>query len=121
MLLKYYRIPTSFGWLKLTVAGFEGKVGGLEANVNRWRRQLGLGPINDISSHITTKTLADRTATIVDIVSKKPMIGTSYKRTHVTIVRVGSRQYFFKLVGKDEAITSVEKSVWTALTTVTFK
>lgn len=40
-----FQIPSQDGSVELTVIAFPGSAGGLLANVNRWREQLGLAPV----------------------------------------------------------------------------
>ncbi len=55
--------------VEITVTVFPGDVGGLEANVNRWRRQVGLGPLApEEMEEVTRPIVVDgEEATFVDI------------------------------------------------------
>ena len=46
MRLVSFNVPFSNGIGDLSVTTFEGSSGGVEANVNRWRQQIGLEPLN---------------------------------------------------------------------------
>lgn len=46
MRLVSFNVPFSNGIGDLSVTTFEGNSGGVEANVNRWRQQIGLEPLN---------------------------------------------------------------------------
>ena len=54
--------------VEITVTKFPGDVGGKLANVNRWRRQVGLGPLDagSLESEVETLAAADREVTLVD-------------------------------------------------------
>ena len=47
-----YKIPYSKGYGDLSITNFQGDGGGLEANINRWRKQINLAPLSlkEISS-----------------------------------------------------------------------
>lgn len=47
MRLATYKIPVGKGFVELAVSELPGPAGGLLSNVNRWRGQLGLGPLDD--------------------------------------------------------------------------
>ncbi|MFK7758561.1 MAG: hypothetical protein AB8C13_01295 [Phycisphaerales bacterium] len=47
MRLATYIIPDPDGDLELAVTRFPGRVGGDLANMNRWRGQMGLGPVSE--------------------------------------------------------------------------
>jgi len=40
-----YKIPYSNGYGDLSITNFQGDGGGLEANINRWRKQINLNPL----------------------------------------------------------------------------
>ena len=46
MRLVSFNVPFSNGIGDLSMTTFEGSSGGVEANVNRWRQQIGLEPLN---------------------------------------------------------------------------
>ncbi len=56
MRLATYEIPDADGPVEVAITRFPGDVGGMLANINRWRGQIGLGPITeaDIPAMLTT-------------------------------------------------------------------
>ena len=56
MRLATYEIPDEGGPIEVAITRFPGDVGGMLANINRWRGQVGLGPITqaDIPAMLTT-------------------------------------------------------------------
>jgi hypothetical protein len=56
MRLATYEIRDESGPIEVAITRFPGDVGGMLANINRWRGQIGLGPINqaDIPAMLTT-------------------------------------------------------------------
>ena len=57
MRLASFSVPYSEGGGDLSVIKLDGSGGGIEANINRWRRQLNLTPLSlvEIEKDITTK------------------------------------------------------------------
>ena len=88
---------------EVTVSVFPGDVGGPHANINRWRRQLGLPELDEQG----TKSLAQpldgaADAMLVDMSGKSArLIGA--------IVPEGSRTWFYKLMGSP-TIAEAEKA-----------
>lgn len=56
MRLATYEIPDESGPIEVAITRFPGDVGGMLANINRWRGQLGLGPVTeaDIPAMLST-------------------------------------------------------------------
>jgi hypothetical protein len=83
----------------ITISVFEGSTGGVLANVNRWRAQVGLPPVDEtgLSSVITNLDSSAQGAKLVD------MNGTQ-QRIVAAIVPRGSKTAFFKLLGDDQAV-----------------
>lgn len=69
MVLARFDITNDGGDATVTVTRFPGDVGGLVPNVNRWRRQVGVGPVNDstIGDTLTEMEIEGNTATVVDL------------------------------------------------------
>jgi hypothetical protein len=53
--------------LTVTSLGREGQAGDIEANVNRWRGQLGLAPVDDLANVAQTLKVGQIKATLVDM------------------------------------------------------
>jgi hypothetical protein len=90
----------------LAITAFPGATGGLEANLNRWRGQVGLPPA---SAEEVTKAVEKFEAnglqfTVVDYVGN----GT---RLLGTIVPYGGNSWFFKLTGPD-ALVAGQKAAY---------
>ncbi|MEI6084219.1 MAG: hypothetical protein WCS70_07955 [Verrucomicrobiota bacterium] len=81
---------------EIVVTVFPGDVGGLLANVNRWRGQLGLAPTTaaEIDATTTKLTVAGEPAIQVDF--KNDATGT---RMIVVTVPHGGNSWFYKLTG----------------------
>jgi hypothetical protein len=91
----------------VTVSFFQGAVGGVLANVNRWRGQIGLAPVEQdqlagISSALDT---AGGAATLVDFEGADARPG---QRLVAVILPHGENTWFYKLLG-DKALVATEK------------
>ena len=88
------------GQAQITVMTFPGEVGGLLANVNRWRGQSGLPPVDaDGLADVTQQvTISGTPATLVEAVGEKT---ASYSVFHP----VGNATWFYKISGPSEVVT----------------
>jgi hypothetical protein len=82
-----------------------GDGGGLLANVNRWRTQLGLGPVAeaDLASQTQSLDLADGKASLTDIAGQDPKNGQKTRVLAVVIPRSGDT-WFYKLMGSAQVV-----------------
>jgi hypothetical protein len=90
-----------------------GDGGGIAANVNRWRAQLGLSPIPaaDLPKQLQSLALSDGKATVVD------MAGTDARsrqpaRLLAAIVPHADQTWFYKLMGNEQLVER-EKAAFT--------
>lgn len=92
--------------LELAVTSFPGDVGGLPANINRWRGQLGLPPVAESAMlPFVTEMLVDgQGVLLVDLLGPPQPEGAPTQRmlTAVTLYQGGS--WFFKITGDASAI-----------------
>jgi hypothetical protein len=88
---------------EVTVSVFPGDVGGLHANVNRWRRQIGLPEVDEKATRELAQPLkgVSGDAVIVD------MSGAT-TRLIGAIVPEGGRTWFYKMTGAPD-VTAAEK------------
>ncbi len=108
---------------EMTVTRFEGDVGGQLANVNRWRNQLQLPPIDDatLASAIIHRDYPAGHMDAVDIVSDAPLGNSTFKtRTLVAWLPQGNATWFFKLTGDDELVSTQHNAFSAFLTSVEF-
>lgn len=93
---------------EVTVAVFPGDVGGTLANVNRWRGQIGLTPIEqaDLAKVTTPLDLGANKAILVEMISDQSKV-----RLVAVIVPKEGQTWFYKLLGQD-AIVSSEKDIF---------
>jgi hypothetical protein len=97
---------------EVTVSAFPGDMGGLLANVNRWRGQVGLDKVTqaDLSKDVTPVDLAAGKAMLVDVTGVNPKTGQKARLIGAIVPREG-RTWFFKLMG-DEKLAEKEKPVF---------
>jgi hypothetical protein len=97
---------------EVNVAQLSGNGGGVLPNVNRWRGQIGLDPVDEIGLiKVTTKmAVAGGQATLVDMTGKD-MSGEAM-RLVAAIVPMGGQTWFYKLMG-DEKVVADQKDAFT--------
>ena len=91
----------------ISVVSFPESAGGLLANVNRWRAQLKLAPVNEIDQSITPLSVDGHQIFFVDMVSEQPVLDRGLKsRVLGGILATGSETWFFKMSGEDKLVAS---------------
>jgi hypothetical protein len=98
MVLAAYKASRDGKSADITVSSFAGATGGVFANVNRWRGQVGAPEISEADLAKETKQieLADGSrATVVDVKGNRRLYGL--------IVPRGEKSWFYKMVG-DSAV-----------------
>lgn len=85
---------------EITVSVFPGETGGLVANLNRWRSQVGLSPAPDAELLALENNLdvLGGKATLADFTGSSPEDGTE-KRMIAAVVRRGPQTWFYKILG----------------------
>ena len=93
----------------ISVTSLPGESGGLLANINRWREQLGLGAIESeqVESIIEKRTVRDRQFVIVDLVNDQTT-SKNKQRIISAIVSAKGATWFFKMTG-EQALTAAQK------------
>ena len=88
----------------LSITAFPGSTGGLLANLNRWRSQLGLTPIaeNELDANAVHLDTGELHLTVVDFIGTA---GGKSTRILGAVVPHGSDTWFFKLMGPDTLVT----------------
>lgn len=91
---------------ELSITAFPGDVGGLLANVNRWRGQIQLPPLaqSDLAQATTPLSASGRAILFVDIVSAKPIKDGKKSRILGGTLALDDETWFFKLIGPDELV-----------------
>lgn len=107
-----YAIKGEGGEADLSITAFPGDVGGDLANVNRWRGQIGLGPIGagDLAGAVQR---LERNGLKLGVVDLGGATGANPQRTLAAIVPHSGSTWFFKLTGPD-ALVAKEKAAFMA-------
>jgi hypothetical protein len=99
---------------EVVVSSFPGDVGGLVANINRWRGQIGLAPIApDEVSGITTDLVVNGVkATMADFKADSAPAGkTQPPRMIVVTIPNAGNSWFFKITG-DAPLVEAQKETF---------
>ena len=110
MITAAYGITGADGQADVTISKFPGTVGGLAANVNRWRNQLGLPPLGDAEAEKSAEMMevgGKKESYMVDL---KGVNGRTGKPAHLVALGVpkGGETWFYKLLGDDAVVTKVK-------------
>ncbi|HKQ38708.1 MAG TPA: hypothetical protein VJ063_11565 [Verrucomicrobiae bacterium] len=97
---------------EVTVSVFPGDAGGVLQNVNRWRRQIKLDPVQpeSLEKMTTSLDLAEGKAILVDLTGENPTNGQP-TRIIGAILPKGDRTWFYKLMGQEQ-IAEREKAAF---------
>jgi hypothetical protein len=101
----------------LSITAFPGDTGGLHANVNRWRGQIGLAPVGNAEVEQSVQHL-DVNGLHIDLVEIVNPAGNPPMRMLGAIVPHQGETWFFKLTGPDALIASQREAFRTFLTTI---
>ncbi len=98
----------------VNVSTSSGDGGGLAANVNRWRQQLGLPTLSDaeLASALTSVDVQGGKATFVDMSGKDARTGESARLIGAVVPQSG-QTWFYKLMG-DSKIVEQQKDAFTS-------
>jgi hypothetical protein len=96
------------GEAEITVSAFPGEVGGLPANVNRWRRQIGLDPVPDAEAValLSAVTTADGEGWVVEL--SGTIEGLPARMVGAILPR-GNRTWFYKMSGDVDAVQAARE------------
>lgn len=113
-----YTVPGEGGAVgDLSITAFPGDTGGLHANVNRWRGQIGLAPVSDAEVEKSVEHL-DVNGLHIDLVEMVGTTGNPPMRLLGAIVPYQKETWFFKLTGPDALVASQREAFRTFLTTI---
>lgn len=89
------------GKAEVSVAAFPGETGGTLANVNRWRKQLGLEPVDEaaLSKLTTPLDLSGTKALLVDMANP-----ADSNHLIAAIVPRNGNTWFYKILGNDSVV-----------------
>lgn len=106
MLLAKFSATQASARAEITVSVFPGDVGGLTANVNRWRRQIGLAAVEEaaVAQMVKPIEVGAEKGSLVDLTGTDPKTGQPARLIGVAVPLDG-QTWFFKLVGEAPAAT----------------
>jgi hypothetical protein len=95
----------------VNVSMSSGDGGGLLANFNRWRSQLGLGPVTeaDLAKEVQPLDLPGGKASVADIAGRDAKNGQQVRLMAVIIPRTG-QTWFYKLMGNAQVVQQEKDS-----------
>ena len=98
---------------EVNVASLSGDGGGMLANVNRWRRQIGLGAVdeNGLAGMTTSMDVTGGRATLVDLNGTDGRTGQPTRLIGV-VVPMNGQTWFYKLMG-DAKVVESQKAAFT--------
>lgn len=98
---------------ELSVLVFPGDVGGELANINRWREQIGLSPIeaSQLPAISIERTISQLPARYVNLIGAEKSIKGA-------ILPVNGRTWFFKLLGPTDSVQANEAGLFEFLDSV---
>lgn len=105
MVLARFVVRGAEGSAEVNVSSFPGDTGGLVANVNRWRGQLGLEPLGAAEAEKSVEPLdaPGSKATLVDMTGTDRKTGQPARMIGVIVPR-GGQTWFFKLLGNAQVV-----------------
>jgi hypothetical protein len=107
-----YAIKRDGAVADLSITAFPGDVGGMAANVNRWRGQVGLPPVDDSAVGALTETF-DANGLHFTLVDFAGPTSPGRQRLVVGVVSWQGASWFFKLTGPDGLVEN-EKPAFVA-------
>ena len=90
---------------EITVSAFPGDVGGLLANVNRWRRQINLPPIGEsaLATEVTPIQTQAGPGSLVSLEATDSQTGKGSRLVGVAVPHAGET-WFFKIMGEARVV-----------------
>jgi hypothetical protein len=107
--LAAYRIASGDGNAEVTITRFPGDTGGLLANINRWRGQVGLEPVAEVNSQGTEPVMiAGKESMLFDFAG--PAKSNAPPRILVAMTRHGDDTWFFKMTGPSSLLAAQKEA-----------
>ena len=105
LVAKFALGDSSTGSANVNISMSPGDGGGLLANVNRWRGQLGLGPVadSDLSREVQPLDLPGGKGSLTDFTGKDARNGQN-ERLLAVVVPHESETWFYKLMGNPQVV-----------------
>jgi hypothetical protein len=113
-----FTVSGDAGAADISIIAFPGEAGGLLANINRWRGQLGLAPLADGDLAGATTALDGAGGLHFTVVDLSGQAGGAPTRMLGAILSFGGQTYFFKLTGPDSLVARKKSAFLDFLKTV---
>jgi hypothetical protein len=97
-----FEVPVK-GTVDGSVVVLPGPAGGELANVNRWRGQIGLGPLDEAGLSAARKSVSTKAGPL-KVYEFSSGAGSSAKRVIAGLTEVGGNTWFVKLTGDADAV-----------------
>jgi hypothetical protein len=112
-LVVQYSVGNDDAKAQVNVAKLKGEGGGLLANVNRWRDQIGLLPLdeNGLQPLVQSLDVTGGPASLVDFTGKDSQTGMA-TRLIAAMVEQNGQSWFYKLMG-DPQVVAAQQSAFT--------
>jgi hypothetical protein len=112
-LVVQYSVGNDDAKAQVNVAELKGDGGGLLANVNRWRDQIGLPPLdeNGLQPLVQSLDVPGGQASLVDFTGKDSQTGMA-TRLIAAMVEQNGQSWFYKLMG-DPQVVAAQKNAFT--------
>jgi hypothetical protein len=113
MILRAFSVSSDGGQAEITISRFPGETGGMIANVNRWRGQLGLAPLAAAEAGKGVEMLevgGKKDSYLIDIKGPNARSGKEARLIALGVPYKGET-WFFKLLG-DESVVAKEKDAF---------
>ena len=94
-----------------------GQVGGLLANVNRWRKEVELPDVTAVELQKTAKMLDSRAGSVIYV----DLVGPKGERTLGGILLHGGQTWFFKLRGPTDLVGAQQMAFETFVKSLRFE
>lgn len=113
MAVAIFQVPDPRGEVRVSVTSLSGQAGGILDNINRWRAQVGLGPIEAIQNQPMTQIQTPQfLAGLLDLALPKSNEGEApgpaarFERILILMIprQEEDRTWFFKMTGPGEAV-----------------
>ncbi len=98
----------------ISIVPLRGDSGGDLANINRWRRQIQLLPLNSLSEETSLEKIMTDSGefTLVNLSNDKTLPNNNFKpRILAAIFHIDNEAWYFKMTGEDSIVTS-QKSIF---------
>ncbi|MBX3734579.1 MAG: hypothetical protein KF791_18540 [Verrucomicrobiae bacterium] len=110
MRIASYGVTTGDGRsMDVSVIPLPGGSGSVLENVNRWRDQVGLGPLTEdqLDSERQTVTIGTMAGELFEMVGDRPVLDGGHRaRTLAAMMRVGETTVFFKATGEEALVAA---------------